>query len=55
MLNIYYFIFGRDVAARLEINCTNVLSLACKGAAILKIKRSTISENWYEQIMNKCI
>ena len=37
MLNSCYFILGLDVAARFEINCTNVLILACKGAAILEI------------------
>ena len=36
MLNSFYFILGRDVAARFEINCTNVLVLACKGAEINK-------------------
>ena len=36
MLNSFYFILGRDVAARFEISCTNVLGLACKGAAILE-------------------
>ena len=41
MLNSFYFILGQDVAARFEINCTNVLGLACKGA---------ISKNWFGQI-----
>ena len=27
------------MAARFEINCTNVLSLACKGVAILEINK----------------
>ena len=27
------------MAAHFEINCTNVLGLACKGAAILEINR----------------
>ena len=37
MPNNFYFILGRDVAARFEMICTNVLGLACKGAAILEI------------------
>ena len=39
MLNGFYFILGRDVAAHFEVNCTNVLGLACKGAAILEINK----------------
>ena len=39
MLNSFYFILGRDVAAPFEIICTNVLGLACKGAAILEINK----------------
>ena len=39
MLNSFYFILGLDVAACLEINSTNVLDLACKGAAILEINK----------------
>ena len=31
MLNSFYFILGRDVSARFEINCTYVLGLAFKG------------------------
>ena len=40
--NSFYFILGRDVAACFEINCTNVLGLACKGAAILEINKRTM-------------
>ena len=43
MLNRFDFILGRDVAACFEINCTNVLSLACKGAAILEINKRTMN------------
>ena len=39
MLNSYFLISGRDLAAHFEINCTNVLGLACKGAAILGINK----------------
>ena len=39
MLNSFYFILGRDVATRFKLNCTNVLGLACKGAAILEINK----------------
>ena len=42
MLNSFYRILGLDVAARFEINCTNVLGLACKGAAILEMNKPTI-------------
>ena len=42
MLNGFYFILGRDVAAHFEVNCTNVLGLACKGAAILEINKGTM-------------
>ena len=42
MLNSFYFILGRDVTARFEINCTNMLGLACKGAAILEINKRTM-------------
>ena len=35
MLNRFYFILARDVDVRFEINCTNVVVLACKGAVIL--------------------
>ena len=42
MLSGFYFILGRDVAARFEINCTNVLGLACKGAAILELNKPTM-------------
>ena len=35
MLNGFYFILGQEVAAGFEINCTNVLGLACKGSAII--------------------
>ena len=42
------------MAAPFEINCTNVLSLDCKSAAILEINkpryRPKISENGYRQI-----
>ena len=47
MLNSFYFTFGRDVAARFEINCTNVLGLACMSAPILEINK----RNWNGQIM----
>ena len=30
------------MAARFKINCTNVLGLACKGAAILEINKRTM-------------
>ena len=40
--NSFSFISGRDVAARFKINCTNVLGLACKGAAILEINKWTM-------------
>ena len=34
------------MAARFEINCTNVLGLACNGAAILEInERTTKTDN----------
>ena len=39
MLNSFYFILGQDLAARFKINCTNVLGLACMGAAILEINK----------------
>ena len=42
MFNGIYFILGRDVAAHFEINCTYVLGLACKGAAILEINKRTM-------------
>ena len=42
MLNSFYFILGRDVAARFEKICPNVLALACKGAAILEINKGTV-------------
>ena len=42
MLNSFYFTLGRDVAACLEINCINVLGLACMGAAILVINKRTL-------------
>ena len=35
-------ILGRDVTACFEINCANVLGLACKGAAILEINKQTM-------------
>ena len=41
MLNSFYFILGRDVAARFEIN-TNGLGLACKGTAMLEINKRTM-------------
>ena len=46
------FIFARDVAACFEINCINVLGLACKGEAILEINKQTmkISKNQYINI-----
>ena len=40
MLNRFYFILGQGVAACYEINCTNMLGLACKGAAILETRAS---------------
>ena len=42
MLKGFYFIFGRDVIAYFKIDCTNVLSLDCKGAAILEIDKLTM-------------
>ena len=42
MLNSFYCILGRDVAARFEIICTNVLGLACYGAAILEMNKRTM-------------
>ena len=42
MLNSIYFIVGEDVAACFKINCTNVLGLAYKGAAILEINKQTV-------------
>ena len=45
MLNSFNFILGKNVAARFEINCTNVLGLACKGAAILEINKRTMKTN----------
>ena len=55
MLISFYFILGQDVAAGFNINCTHVLGLACKGAAILEINKqmmkTELSENWYGQIM----
>ena len=42
VLTSFYFILGRDVAARFKINCTNMLGLACKGAAILEINKRTM-------------
>ena len=33
------------MTARFEINCTNVLGLACKGAAILEINKRTKPDN----------
>ena len=39
MLNGFNFILGQDVAVSFKINCTNVLHLACKGQAILKINK----------------
>ena len=59
MLNSFYFMLGRDVAARFEINCTNVLGLACKGAAaILEINKRTMKTDnirklvWANNITN---
>ena len=60
MLNSFYFILGQDVAARFEINCTNVLGLAFKGAAILeKNKRTKKTDNirkiGMDKLCNKCV
>ena len=45
MLNSFYFIKGSDVAAHLEISCTNVLGLSCKGAAILEINKQKMKND----------
>ena len=42
VINSFYFILGQDVTARFEINCPNVLGLACKSAAILEINKQTM-------------
>ena len=56
MLNSVYHILGLDVAARFEINCTNVLGLACKGAAILEMNKPTIkTDNTRKLIRTNCV
>ena len=39
MLNRFYFLLGLDMAACFEINCTDVLGLACKVPAMLEINK----------------
>ena len=51
MLNSFYFIKGRDVAAHLEISCTNVLGLSCKGAAILEINKRRMKNDNIRKIV----
>ena len=53
MLNSFYFILGRDVAARFEIICTNVLGLACKSAAILGINKLTMKTDNIRKFVRK--
>ena len=58
MLNGFYFILGRDVAACFEINCTNVLGLASKGSAILEknklmLKTENIRKSVQTNLCNK--
>ena len=56
MLNSFYFILGRDVAARFEIICTNVLGLACNGAAILEMNKRTMkTENIQKLVLTNYI
>ena len=56
MLNSFYFILSQDVAACFEINCTNVLDLACKGAAILEInKRMMKTDNIRKLVQTNCV
>ena len=56
MLNSFYRILGLDVAACFEINCTNVLGLACKGAAILEMNKPTIkTDNIRKLILTNCV
>ena len=51
VLNSFYFILGWDVAARFEINCTNVLCLAWKGAAILEINKRTMKTDNIQKLV----
>ena len=39
------------MAARFEINCTNVLGLACKGAAILEKNKRTMKTDNIRKLM----
>ena len=60
MLNSFYFILGPDVAPHFEINCTNVLGLAYKAAAILEINKRMMKTDTYpktgmDKLCNECI
>ena len=39
------------MAAGFEINCTNVLGLACKGAAILEINKRMMKTNSIQKLV----
>ena len=52
-VNSFYFILGQNVAVRFEINCTNVVSLACKGAAILEINLCMMKTDNIQKLVQK--
>ena len=44
------------MAACFDINCTNVLGLACKGAAILEINKRTMkTDNIRKLVRTNCV
>ena len=43
----------RDVAARFETNCTNMLGLACKSVAILEINKRTMKTDNDQKLVRK--
>ena len=51
MLNSFYFILGRAVAACFEINCSNVLGFACKGSAILEINKQMMKTDNIQKLV----